>query len=206
MRVCLAAVNLGTFLLAIGVDGKKSTSTTENVQDEAAPTTPYGPDWQACTSSSPCLVASSTDGPTDFKVSTSSLPKISFALPNSYAGLVSVNRPNHPDDQLFFWAFESSQGSLSASAGQQAGKPWGVWLNGGCVVLSISSDTVVNRKSYQAWLLLHERSVQREWSIQGRVGEYSTVEPIRLVWTRRHVLGGSTCVSVLPTVTLLSPT
>jgi hypothetical protein len=79
------------------------------------------------------LRADHRDSPTDFEVSTSSLPKINFALPNSYAGLISVNRTDHDGDQLFFWGFESSQGSLSASAGQQAGKPWGVWLNGGYV-------------------------------------------------------------------------
>ena len=67
----------------------------------------------------------------DFLVN-ASLPNVTFALNRSYAGNIAVNRENHPNDTLFFWAFESENGSLTADAGT-SDKPWALWLNGGCV-------------------------------------------------------------------------
>ena len=68
----------------------------------------------------------------DFRVDVASLPNVTFAsaLNGSFAGNIAVNRPGHPNDTLFFWAFESEKGSLTADDCDD--KPWAVWLNGGC--------------------------------------------------------------------------
>ena len=63
----------------------------------------------------------------DFQVN-DSLPGISFDLGNNYAGNIGVQRPNHPNDTLFFWGFEKENGSLSNI---NSTEPWGIWLNGG---------------------------------------------------------------------------
>lgn len=68
----------------------------------------------------------------DFEVATA-LPNVTFRLPRSFAGNIPVNRAGHPNDTLFFWAFESTNGSLTASAGENIDKPWAIWLNGGYV-------------------------------------------------------------------------
>lgn len=68
---------------------------------------------------------------TDFLVNTS-LPNVTFPLNRSFAGNIAVNRANHLNDTLFFWAFESENGSLTADA-SASDKPWAIWLNGGCV-------------------------------------------------------------------------
>lgn len=52
-------------------------------------------------------------------------------MPRSFAGSVSVNRENHPNNTLFFYAFEQEDSSLSAADGERAGEPWIIWLNGG---------------------------------------------------------------------------
>ena len=52
-------------------------------------------------------------------------------MPRSFAGSVSVNRENHPNNTLFFYAFEREDGSLSAADGERADEPWFIWLNGG---------------------------------------------------------------------------
>ncbi|CAK5269877.1 unnamed protein product [Mycena citricolor] len=70
----------------------------------------YGPNWQHY-----------------FEV-TQTLPNVSTTLSRSYAGNVAVDRPGHPNDTLFFWAFEKSNGSLIATSTTD---PWIIWLNGG---------------------------------------------------------------------------
>ncbi|KAH9913993.1 alpha/beta-hydrolase [Epithele typhae] len=62
---------------------------------------------------------------------TEPLPGVNFALPRSFAGNVGVDRAGHLNNTLFFWAFERENGSLTASAGDRANEPWGIWLNGG---------------------------------------------------------------------------
>ncbi|GBE89633.1 alpha/beta-hydrolase [Sparassis crispa] len=57
-----------------------------------------------------------------------SLPNVTWQLPRSFAGNIGVQRAGHPNDTLFFWAFESEPGSLTATDSVQ---PWGIWLNGG---------------------------------------------------------------------------
>jgi hypothetical protein len=41
------------------------------------------------------------------------LPNATFSIQSSYAGNLPVNRPGHPNDTLFFWAFEKTNGSLT---------------------------------------------------------------------------------------------
>lgn len=72
----------------------------------------YGPAWQNY-----------------FEV-TEPLPNVTWDLGRSFAGNIPVNRQGHPNDTLFFWAFERENGSLTATAGE-SDKPWGIWLNGG---------------------------------------------------------------------------
>ncbi|KAJ7108223.1 Alpha/Beta hydrolase protein [Mycena epipterygia] len=75
------------------------------------PTTPFGPDWQHY-----------------FEV-TAPLPNVTGPISRSFAGNVGVNRPDHPNATLFFWAFEKANGTLTVSAADT--DPWIIWLNGG---------------------------------------------------------------------------
>jgi carboxypeptidase D len=59
------------------------------------------------------------------------VPGITFGLPRSYAGSLSVNRTDHPENSMFFWGFEANVGSLAASKGERSEEPWAIWLNGG---------------------------------------------------------------------------
>jgi len=77
------------------------------------PDTEYGPAWQSY-----------------FEV-TEPLPNITWDLGRSFAGNIPVQRAGHPNDTLFFWAFEKENGSLTAAAGDLSEEPWGIWLNGG---------------------------------------------------------------------------
>lgn len=65
----------------------------------------------------------------DFEV-TQPLPNVTFPLGRNWAGNIPVDRPGHPNDTLFFWAFEKEDGSLTAD---DSDEPWGIWLNGGYV-------------------------------------------------------------------------
>ncbi|OJT09780.1 Vitellogenic carboxypeptidase [Trametes pubescens] len=60
-----------------------------------------------------------------------SLTNVTWDLPRNFAGNIPVNRAGHPNDTLFFWAFEKENGSLTAGANDRASEPWGIWLNGG---------------------------------------------------------------------------
>ncbi|KIY51939.1 alpha/beta-hydrolase, partial [Fistulina hepatica ATCC 64428] len=71
----------------------------------------------------------STEWQSYFEV-TDSLPNITFEVGRSYAGNIGVQREGHPNDTLFFWGFESEDGSLTSND-TSADKPWGIWLNGG---------------------------------------------------------------------------
>ncbi|EMD39305.1 hypothetical protein CERSUDRAFT_82042 [Gelatoporia subvermispora B] len=91
-------------------------ATTENSWPHAYPGMPsgdYSPEWQSY-----------------FEV-TERLPNVTWDLGRNWAGNVAVNREGHPNDTLFFWAFESSNGSLTAPANESNNEPWGIWLNGG---------------------------------------------------------------------------
>ncbi|KAF7361130.1 Carboxypeptidase [Mycena sanguinolenta] len=75
------------------------------------PTTPYGPDWQNY-----------------FEV-TGQLPNVTGPIARSFGGNVGVNRADHPNATLFFWAFEKANGTLTGSPADT--DPWMIWLNGG---------------------------------------------------------------------------
>lgn len=57
-------------------------------------------------------------------------------LTRSFAGNIPVNRAGHPNDTLFFWAFEKQNGSLTAPANKSNDDPWIIWLQGGWVLLA----------------------------------------------------------------------
>ncbi|KAJ3547334.1 hypothetical protein NM688_g5411 [Phlebia brevispora] len=59
------------------------------------------------------------------------LPNITWPLPRNFAGNIPVDRPGHPNDTLFFWAFEKEPGSLTAGEFEREDEPWGIWLQGG---------------------------------------------------------------------------
>ncbi|OAX41086.1 alpha/beta-hydrolase [Rhizopogon vinicolor AM-OR11-026] len=74
------------------------------------PSGDYSPEWQAY-----------------FQV-TESLPNVTWPLARNWAGNIPVQREGHPNDTLFFWAFENQEGSFTSNATDE---PWGIWLNGG---------------------------------------------------------------------------
>lgn len=98
------------------------------------PTTPYGPDWRTCTLGlfSILWVILIIILLPDFEVN-STLTNVTFPLPHTYSGSVSVNRPDHPNNTHFFLAFEKEgqTGSLAADDGERVDEPWMIWLNGG---------------------------------------------------------------------------
>ena len=70
------------------------------------------------------------------------LPNVTWAMPRTFAGSVSVNRDNHPNNTLFIYALEREDGSLTAAEGERTDEPWVIWLNGGCVTSSEQSSVV----------------------------------------------------------------
>ncbi|KAJ3553097.1 hypothetical protein NM688_g3802 [Phlebia brevispora] len=62
---------------------------------------------------------------------TEPLPNVTWPIPRNWAGNIPVDRPGHPNDTLFFWAWEKEQGSLTAEEFERSDEPWGIWLNGG---------------------------------------------------------------------------
>jgi len=57
---------------------------------------------------------------------TQPLPNVTFDVGRMFAGNVPIERG--PDLSLFYWAVESTNGSLTSNDTQ---KPWHIWLNGG---------------------------------------------------------------------------
>ena len=108
------------------------------------PMTPYGPDWQPCESlQSICPLATTHHAAIcpDYEVM-DPLPNVTWTMPRSFAGSVSVNRDNHPNNTLFFYAFEREDGSLTAADGGRTDEPWVIWLNGGWVTSSEQTSVV----------------------------------------------------------------
>ncbi|KAK7001471.1 Alpha/beta-hydrolase [Favolaschia claudopus] len=64
---------------------------------------------------------------------TEKLPNITGTLSRNFAGNIPVNRAGHPNNTLFFWAFEHAgkNGSLTAPADSKNTDPWFIWLQGG---------------------------------------------------------------------------
>ncbi|KAE9402737.1 alpha/beta-hydrolase [Gymnopus androsaceus JB14] len=77
------------------------------------PTGGYSPEWQKY-----------------FEV-THPLPNVTEPISRNFAGNIGVNRAGHPNNTLWFWAFEKEEGSLTVPAGERDDEPWLIWLNGG---------------------------------------------------------------------------
>lgn len=78
---------------------------------------------------------------------TEPLPNVTFDLGRNWAGNIPVGRPDHPNNTLFFWAFETNNGSLTAAANENEDEPWGIWLNGGYVLSSQQIFSQLNDSS-----------------------------------------------------------
>ena len=101
----------------------------------------------------------------DFEV-TQPLPNITFPLNRNFAGNIPVDRTGHPNNTLFFWGVEKTQGSLTSPAGPlgDSPAPWGIWLNGGHVFISLISysktlmfSTYFLGQDHPAWLASYLR-------------------------------------------------
>ena len=64
----------------------------------------------------------------DFQV-TEKLPNVTFDLGRNWAGNIPVGRAGHPNNTLFFWAFEKEEGSLTATADERSDEPWGIFIS-----------------------------------------------------------------------------
>ncbi|EIW79100.1 alpha beta-hydrolase [Coniophora puteana RWD-64-598 SS2] len=109
------ATQLGVAVLACAWAASVAAQTPPSTWPQVYPNMPsgdYSPEWQ------------------DYFAVTESLPNVTWPLANNFAGNIPVQRQGHPNDTLFFWAFEHSNGSLTADAGA-SDEPWGIWLNGG---------------------------------------------------------------------------
>ncbi|KAN0088673.1 Alpha/Beta hydrolase fold [Tylopilus felleus] len=105
-----ATLLLPAFALALLANAQSGTPPSSWPQVyPGMPSGDYSPEWQAY-----------------FQV-TDNLPNVTWPLARNWAGNVPVQREGHPNDTLFFWAFESKNGSFTANSD----KPWGIWLNGG---------------------------------------------------------------------------
>ena len=123
--------------LASGVSAQRG-ETVPNSFPHAYPGIPSGDfsqEWQDCECG---LIQTKREIPLkpvgvalDFLVQEGSLPNVTFPLSRNFAGNIPVNRTNHPNDTLFFWGFENSNGSLTQDADANTSAPWGLWLNGG---------------------------------------------------------------------------
>ena len=65
----------------------------------------------------------------DFQV-TQPITNVTWDLGRSFAGNIPIGRAGHPNDTLFFWAFEKDEGSLTAAAGENNDEAWGIWIEG----------------------------------------------------------------------------
>jgi carboxypeptidase D len=134
------------------------------------PSGDLSPAWQNCTSIPSWLLQRIYTPFTDFEVDSQQLPNISFTLPRSFAGNIPVDRPNHPNNTLFFWALEKSNGSLTAKSSSD---PWLLWLQGGQVIIysrgvftRLTRNAVQGRRvwlgCFLKWVLLFVYAVVRK--------------------------------------------
>ncbi|CDO76988.1 hypothetical protein BN946_scf184298.g15 [Trametes cinnabarina] len=112
--VTLSFIVLGISQGALG-QGSQSIPNTFPHAWPGQPNGTFSPEWQSY-----------------FEV-TQKLPNITAPLSRSFAGNIPVNRAGHPNDTLFFWAFEKqgSNGTLTAPADANNTDPWIIWLQGG---------------------------------------------------------------------------
>ncbi|KAF8142101.1 Alpha/Beta hydrolase protein, partial [Boletus edulis] len=111
ISLLLSAYTLSSFTFAQAQSQQPGNTTQDSWPHvyPGMPTGDYCPEWQKY-----------------FQV-TESLPNVTFPLARNWAGNIPVQRPGHPNNTLFFWAFESSDGSFT----DNSDKPWAIWLNGG---------------------------------------------------------------------------
>ncbi|KAH7910092.1 alpha beta-hydrolase [Hygrophoropsis aurantiaca] len=113
LRMLASAVSTVFFILMTSVHVNAQTPPSSYPQIyPGMPQGDYSPEWQAY-----------------FQV-TEALPNVTWPIARNWAGNIPVQRENHPNDTLFFWAFENSNGSMTTAAGS-SDEPWGIWLNGG---------------------------------------------------------------------------
>lgn len=72
-----------------------------------------------------------------------------------------MQRPNTPNNTLFFWGFERENGSLTAAAGERSGEPWAIWLNGGYAVYLSRDSALANKSGVKPGIIEHVRDVLR---------------------------------------------
>lgn len=96
------------------------------------PSGDFSPEWQNCKHVSVRTrdLTYSDNLRLDFEVK-DPLPNVTVPLTRSFAGSIPVNRAGHPNDTLFFWAFEKQNGSLTVPANKTNLEPWVIWLQGG---------------------------------------------------------------------------
>ncbi|KIM53428.1 hypothetical protein SCLCIDRAFT_1222826 [Scleroderma citrinum Foug A] len=124
------------------------------------PTDDYAPNWQ------------------DYFRVTDPLPNVTWPLARNWAGNIPVQRQGHPNDTLFFWAFESSEGSFT----DESEEPWGIWLNGGPGSSSLIGLLFENGPIY----------VQNDYSVSEN--QHSWTKVADYVWIDQPVgTGFSTC-------------
>lgn len=54
---------------------------------------------------------------------------MTFDLGRNWAGNIPVGRTGHPNNTLFFWAFEKEDSSLTATADERSNEPCGIFIN-----------------------------------------------------------------------------
>jgi carboxypeptidase D len=68
----------------------------------------------------------------DFRVK-DPLPNVTEPIARNFAGNIAVDREGHPNNTLWFRAFERENGSLTSAPGEREDEPWLIWVNGGKV-------------------------------------------------------------------------
>lgn len=143
----MLSTSLGNVVVYLLISARAAVAALPNTFPHSYPGIPsadYGPVWQDCKHHRHPSHTLSTYISTmhlDFEV-TDTLPNVTHATSNplarSFAGNIPVNRDGHPNDTLFFWAFEKSEGSLTVDAGT-SDDPWIIWLNGGYALYYLHS-------------------------------------------------------------------
>ncbi|KAJ3778511.1 alpha/beta-hydrolase [Lentinula raphanica] len=115
-----------TFTLVISVFVKlaHSSSWSSPHEYEGMPSHPYNEDgW-----------------PQYFEVA-ESLPNVTWNSPRSFAGSISTETPEMPNNTLFFWGFEKFNGSITM---KNSSDPWMIYLAGGPGYSSMASALLEN--------------------------------------------------------------
>lgn len=136
----LIMISLASFAFALITRNVVSAQSIPNSFPHAYPGIPggaFGPNWQNCISIPFAVDCLPSEIIADYEVQ-DQFPNITYSLPHSFAGNIPVNRAGHPNNTLFFWAFEKTNGSLTADVNPPSDDPWIIWLQGGWVHLDIT--------------------------------------------------------------------